>query len=313
MKLAKNTVLVFAGVLVALGIIAAFVSILMVHGDFKRLSTTSPYEKKSYSAEAAGINNMILNDSDKKVMIVKSPDDKIHLSYYDRDNEKYTIHVSNGRLSIDFKRSKNWYDYIGIDFYGSSSFKIAVPDDMACDFSLNTSNALISAENISEKGNLSVKTSNGDVVLSNIKTTGSLKTATSNGKTELSNIKITGSVESACSNGEISAKEGAASGFFLHSSDGELILTDLTSQKEIDAETSNSKVQIGNISVGTSLKIGTSNGDIAGNISAPIGDFHITSRTSNGNNSLPESLTGGSKALNVKTSNGNINLRFSSH
>lgn len=311
MKLTKKVPLIIAIAFAAVGILLAAVSVVMVHGDFRLLSTTTPYVEKTYSVNADTVHTVILNTYDQKVQIVKSADNQIHLDYFDRDKEQYTISSSNGELLIDLTRNMKWFDYIGIDFYGGVTFKIAVPDDMVCDFSLSTSNGQITMDNLSEKGNLALTTSNGNIVLTDVTTTGSLKSGTSNGYIGMSNLSAAGPIEASTSNSNISANGVSASGISMHSSNGKLNLSNMNSKKDIDIGTSNSNIQFSNISVATLFKIRSSNGSINGDINDTMKDFTVISHTSNGNDNLPESLAGGSKSLDVKTSNGNINVSFS--
>lgn len=312
MKLTKTPVLIAAGILVVLGLFTAIVSFFMVGGDFSRLGSNSGYTEKSYVTEAAAIKELVLNTSNTQVRVISSPDNKIHLHYYERDKEKYTITDSDGRLEIDLNKDMHWYDHIGFDFnfMGNLTFQIAVPNSMACDFALSTSNNEISISNLSENGNLKLNTSNGGIVLDHLSTTGSLESDTSNSSISLSSVKVDGSIVTTTSNGGISFEGATASGVTARSSNGRLRLTDVASQKDIYAETSNNGIEISGLSAETAITLRSSNGNITGAIADPMSEFSIRSQTSNGNNSLPGNLSGGKKNLDVSTSNGSIDVRF---
>src|ERR1035437_5986149 len=109
MKLTKRISLIIAIVIAVAGIILVSISFVMVNGNFKLLSNRAPYEEKSYSVKADGINKIILNSSNTKVNVVKSADDKIHINYFEREKEYYTINVSDkGELLIEFTNNMKW-------------------------------------------------------------------------------------------------------------------------------------------------------------------------------------------------------------
>ncbi|MEM1484376.1 DUF4097 family beta strand repeat-containing protein [Oscillospiraceae bacterium PP1C4] len=291
MRITNRLVIIVAVVLTVVGIGLTSAAVVMVNGDFKRLSTTDPYEEKEYYVKADGINTITFNDSSARVNIVKSNDNQIRLNYFENEKEYYTIDVSdNGELAIMFESNIKWQNFVGFNLGSRDFFEIAIPENIKCDISLKTSNGIITADNLSIDGDISLKTSNGAIALSNINTDGNVTAVTSRGSISASNL----------SSQDFSAK----------SSTGELRLTDVICEVKITAETSNGEIEIANISFGAGLKLKSSNGKITGTVRGRMEDFNIISRTSTGRNNLPEDRTGGNKTLEAKTSNGSIDIAF---
>ena len=95
----------------------------------------------------------------------------------------------------------------------------------------------------------------------------------------------------------------------LTTSNSRLNLDGASSASHMTLVTSNGSVQVSRLFPGGTLEMRTSNGSITGILPGRQSDWSIQSHTSNGRNSLPTQQPG-NKPLNVRTSNGSINLRF---
>lgn len=155
-----------------------------------------------------------------------------------------------------------------------------------------------------------MRTSNGDLNLRSMKIDGGVTADTTNGKIDISDITIAGSFETNTTNGSATCDKVSSKDFSTHSVNGKIYLSGVTCLEDLTGTTTNGEVVIKNISVGTGIKLQSTNGRVAGTIKGDMRDFGITSHTSNGSNNLPQSLPGGTKALDVSTSNGAIDISF---
>ena len=83
----------------------------------------------------------------------------------------------------------------------------------------------------------------------------------------------------------------------------------VSAPQSLTLKTSNAVIRVSKLD-SPAISLTTSNAGIKGSLPGRMEDYAIKSGTSNGKNSLPNERAGGSKTLNVKTSNANISLEF---
>jgi hypothetical protein len=291
MKKSNKVLVIMMVVLLVIGSLFMLSAVVVAKGDFSLLTGAKAFEEKNYSVASSGISNINLRGANAKLNATKSNDDQIHLTYFENDKEHYDISVSqSGELSIIGRNDYQWYDYLRFNLNSSESIDIAIPDNSKCNLSLRTSNGNMTVNSLSVDGNISSETSNGSIDTNDINITGSFDAKTTNG---------------AITENNISSKE-----FSANSSNGKINLTNVTSLESITGTTSNGEIGITNIIAGTGIRLQSSNGRISGIIKGNMRDFGITSHTSNGSNNLPNNMPGGTKTLDVTTSNGAIDISF---
>lgn len=69
-------------------------------------------------------------------------------------------------------------------------------------------------------------------------------------------------------------------------------------------------IHVTGLEVGSSVRLEAKDGDITGTIKGSYDDFTITSNAHKGSNNLPTSKTSGTKHMEVRTNNGNINVEI---
>ena len=307
---AKTVILFIAGGLLVIGIILCFIAFAISDFKISGILTRGPFIEKTFTVSANNITSVYIEDSNKKVTIIPSDDEQIHVLYSEDEKEIYKIQNDGGKLSIVLKNNRRWYEYIGVLSWNfdSNPLTVKIPASYAGSIDCTTSNGDVTVSDFTALDILNVSTSNAGIALSeiNVKQTilhtsnGKIKadnlqaesfsSETSNASVELSNIRKAQSISCKTSNGRITVKQASGHNIFL--------------------KTSNSNIEIGQIEVGNEITCNTSNGNIKGNVSGNMNDFSITSRTSNGDNNLPKSSTGGNKIMKIHTSNANIEINF---
>lgn len=157
---------------------------------------------------------------------------------------------------------------------------------------------------------LDIHTNNAKALVDNI-TAKNLNVKTSNGKIHISNLN-SNEVLLHTSNGGISADNTAVKSFNAKTSNGRIDLIDVNSPNKLHIKTSNGAISIKNI-LSDDISLVTSNGKIDGNIIGEINNYNISSKTSNGNNSLKvynNQNPNPNKNLLAHTSNGDIAVIF---
>ena len=128
------------------------------------------FEEKSYAVDAAEIAEVSIDVRDRTLAVSLSPDDQIHIGYYESDTESYDIAVSEaGVLTMAAVSDKNWTDYIG-GKAGSDSRTISlqIPDGLLPALTLSTTNEDISLPALHITDRVSLTTNGGDITFAQL-------------------------------------------------------------------------------------------------------------------------------------------------
>lgn len=270
------------------------------------METQAPFEEKTFTSNS-NITSIQIEDKNTPVILTKSSDDKVHITYYENNKRKYSI-SENGILSVKKINNYQWYDYFFNISFQIKSLTVEVPESFKGDITIDTNNAKISIEDL-EVSNLTAVTSNGSIELRSVKANENIETHTSNGSVDIQKITV-GKLNIETSNAHITCKEINSTDLSAKTSNGRITLSDVKTENEVFAKTSNGSIETERLLAEKSITLNTSNASITGSVSGSIADYSIVSHTSNANNNLPENLQGGSKQLNVDTSNGRIDITF---
>lgn len=134
---------------------------------------------------------------------------------------------------------------------------------------------------------------------------------TSKGDIVFSEVDISGSVDAETSDGKIKISDVTVDTVLkLKTKNDDIILSEVSSEDTIDASVSNGNIVVINVEVDDTMKIKTKNGDITGTVKGSYDEFSISSKVSKGKNNLPENKDRGAKKLDITTNNGDINIEF---
>lgn len=344
----KIKLIVTAAICLVAGLVIFCIGFGIADFEFKNLSSESDYTEKTFDSSEV-YNTIVVEDKDSDVDIVKSEDDKFHVSYFENEKKQYEVKEKNNVLSLTVKDKNKWYDSIFNYNYKNRKTTIEVPEAFYGKIVAQTSNSYISLSDI-KATDIEAITSNDDIIIENVTCDGTLTATSSNGSINIDKINIGSEAEFKTSNENISITDVICNGSVTATSSDADIIVDRT-QIDSDAKfkTSNDNFEItnttcGNLTIDTSngdvnlshvlskglLKITTSNddvafdvvefgkaldcknsnGDVEGTIVGEPKDFSITSKTSNGENNLPESFIAGEKVLKIITSNDDIHIQF---
>lgn len=294
-------------IVIAIGLGVFACGFAMSGWNIFEMETQQSFEEKTYTSTSK-INEIQIDDKNTPVILTKSKDDKVHITYYENNKEKYNI-SENGVLSIKKIDNYKWYDYFFNITFQMKSLTVEIPETFKGDITVDTNNAKINIEDL-EVNNLIAATSNGVIEISSLKANKNIEVQTSNGSVDIEKIKAIGNINIETSNAHINCEEIASSDLSAKSSNARIALFDVRTENDIFAKTSNGSIETEKISAEKSITLNTSNAGIIGTVSGSIADYSIISHTSNASNNLPEFLQGGSKQLNVDTSNGRIDISF---
>lgn len=179
-----NKAQVASAICLVIGLILFIAGFAMLDFDITKLSTVTPYRAESFSSSGP-VRAIYVDDSNASIECSPSTDDKVHITYYENDQEYYDIsQSSNGDLNIKNKSHRQWYDYIfniqfeqpkllvevPMNYYGDITVKshdgnVLVKDINVDDLLLTTLDDEIQIQNVSASGRLEVKAFDDSIYL----------------------------------------------------------------------------------------------------------------------------------------------------
>ncbi|MDR0916055.1 MAG: hypothetical protein LBN02_02570 [Oscillospiraceae bacterium] len=236
-----------------------------------------------------------VNDVNSAVILRRSGDGHITLDYHNTEKKRYEVGVVGGVLTVRAVMNLPTREYFGIfglrGLFGgvTQPIIVSIPATFDGAIELTTRNAHIEASSVALTRSLTLATSNSHVDVRDLSVGGALKVSSSNARITLDNVNAV-AISASTSNARCEASNVRA--------DGDLTLT-----------TSNSRISAEHIAA-AKIVLRTSNSRVSGTIEGAIRDYSVRSRTSNGSSNLPTDMGGGDKSLDVHTSNGTIDVRF---
>lgn len=274
-------ILIISAVLFLIGVML-FVGAFALSGfDLSKLSNVK-YTKKA--AEFHDIHNIIIDDENNSVKILRADTDSVQVSYHDSDKAHYVITESGGTLYIKKETTSFFFNFFTLDF-SDHTLTLTVPESSIGEISVHTQNGSVTLEGVNAE-RADVTSSNGGIYISggNI---GVIDTDTSNGPVKLWDMesrKIT-----------------------ADTSNAKIVITSVN-VPELDASTSNGGIEAYSVRSKKCI-LETSNGSVDVLMIGDPSEFRISHRTSNGSVDAPPSGSG-PRELFVGTSNGNIRIKF---
>lgn len=296
MKRAFLKIAIVGGVLLLLGGITFVIAMTAVGWDFSVLNTD--YEKKIATYSAEEVNEIVADLSTEDVYFLPSEDDEITVEYFVVKNKRGKVlreivpTLSDGVLRCVEKKKK--YNLTVIDYH---SYKVVVkaPADkvFALSVKLSTGNVTLGEEGKERRlSSLKVSASTGDVNLKG-KTIceGDLTLSVSTG-----DIRFKG--ETRC-DGKVSVKASTSM----------ISVNAPLSAKEIKINASTGDVSCAAPLSFDSLDVSVSTGDVSLLLAGKKELYTYLYRVDTGSSNV-ESFALGSKKVNVRTTTGDIRVRF---
>ena len=290
----------------------------------------SDYGVKTVTAKAAGVRSVYIQTSNVSIELEPGRDDEIIIEYSQDATDSYDFSLENGVMRL-IKRPepRNRFGFL-FQYRRSSRIKLIVPADFAATCELTTGNSSISVRDISFWSWLRCRSSNGPIRLERVKAQGDLNAVTSNSACTLEGLQVKGKLEVRTSNGALRSSEvrgetevtlitsnallsahklQAQGAITLESRNGRLEAELVSTPGALSLQTSNARISVQDVA-SPDIRLITSNGKVEGSIMGKASDYSVTSRNSNGRDDLSGHAWKGQKRLDVKTSNGNIQLQF---
>ena len=125
--------------------------------------SSDPLEEKSYTPDTQ-VREINLDAEDREIEVSLSPDEQVHIEYWENSKEYYEIAVSDGVLTMTSASSKEWTDYIGVKSSDEGrKISLQIPDALLENLTLSTTNEDISLPELSVTGSVSISSNGGDI------------------------------------------------------------------------------------------------------------------------------------------------------
>ena len=266
MKKTTKNILIISGLSFVLGSIICTITLFSINCDLTKLSGMgATYVEHKLSVSD---NISIANDISPYLCIGESPDNKVHISYYDNHRFKYKIKQNSEKLSLEQvilnnkDRQMSFFEKLQFSIFSwGLGVVVLIPSQFRGTLTANISSAILTFENISVD-NIDLQASTAFTTFENI---------------SANNIDILTSTAISTFN-DLSAKSIA-----LESSSGKIEFSNLDAQN---------------------IDLNLNGGRLSGTILGNKNDFTIVNTSRKHLKNIPESGGQGSKTLNLAISSG---------
>ena len=324
---------------IVFGILIAFISLLMVGFDLNRLNTDGEWEQRTLVQPLGEISEIHIDSRNVRIEVRPSGGDEIVITYFENNHTTFTETTTNNSVSLIQDRNTNRiFHQFGVRFnVGQGGIVVEIPEKALLAGDFRTRNGRIEISEMSFD-KLQARSSNGVVRLSEVAVDGEVIVDTTNAMIQLSDSDFNDHVSLSTTNGNINIEDvNLAGNLTMRTSSGGGNLTNVTSTGDLTLRTTNGRIETRNVTARGDMDFSTTNGAVNlertifnnANITTTNGrvtindlqdheDYRIVTRTSNARTIIGElrlegrnnSIGDGERLLDIRTSNGNIEVRF---
>ena len=281
MKKSTKIWIITATALIIVGSLAFGFVMSFLKWDFVKLST-SKFETNKHDINQEYKDISIVSPT-ANIEFLPSEDNKSRVVCYEEENAQHKIAVKDGVLFIELEETKEWYEYIGINF-GTPKITVYIPKNEFGALSIESSTSDIEIKDMS-LDSINVNVSTGRVLISNINCNNDIKVKVSTGKVLLSNVL--------CKN---VATEGNT---------GDIDLKDVIAREKFSIVRSTGDIEFFDCDA-SEIYMETDTGDIEGIL---LSEKVFITKTSTGDIEVPKTVTGGKCEIITDTGDVEIDIK----
>lgn len=282
---------------------------------------TGDYSERTVDIPAAGIEKLVINDTDSKISIVPSDDGDFHVTVRENEQNLYDIDSKNGTAEINGEKT---FSLISFNM-DSSSVSVAVPEDytgkisvdssnsrvecsVGTDIDIENSNGRVELSDIAKGGAITVKTSNSRISAENI-IASELSLTNSNGKIKGENLSVSGRTVLSAENSKVDVEDSSfGSSGSISSDNGSVEISDCFLGNDMTVSSDNGSVHMDDFSF-ENLLVKARNGSIHGSAYGEKENYTIKASAKNGSSDIESGGTG-KYILELDSNNGSIDFDF---
>lgn len=282
----KSTVVLFA--ILVFGLILVFVGFGISGFSFASISGKGNVINIDKTYEISDNYSILMEDTTTNIIIRKSFDDNVHLSYQEVENDyKYEVYLEGNELTIkrvDFRN--RYFDFIRLSNIIDRYLYIDLPEK--------------------DINSITIKCSTGDIYVRDIYKTNKMECAITTGDIEISNCKVN-ILDLASKTGEIDVYNTEAKLINASTTTGSHEFGNVNSE-EVNVTASTGDVEFDNIN-SLIINIKTTTGDVEGSLFDDVINYNVKVKTSTGRKNIRQ-YDAGDKMLNITTTTGDIDVSF---
>ena len=311
MRKHTKIILVIAGACLAMGFMLMAFTYAIIGGDMSRINTGSKFEKKEYEISQSKIDNLVVDIKSNEVEIIGTDTDKIHITYYENDTQKYEI--SDADKTLNFRQvpdRKIRLFQINLDFE-SYKIRIEMPQKLAGELKIDNKSGSVDLENLNIGKDIIANISSGSLRADKVTTNQNMSVMARSGSVKANDILVKEDAKLDLSSGALTIQNFEAKNVETNISSGDVHLSNVKAEDKIKCDANSGTMSIDKLDAGKKIDISSESGSIRGSIVGEMSDFTIHTTVASGNSNLPESMEGGSKQLDINARSGNIKIEFS--
>lgn len=295
-----------------------FVTVFAISGwDITKLSDKK-HETNSYTFTDS-VSSIAINSDTADITIVPSFESYVKVVCEESEDEKHTVSVKNGTLSISLVESE-WYEYISVFSFGETKITVYLPIqeygklsitehtgdvEISKDFKFESIDITASTGSVkcyaSASKQINITTSTGDMLLSDL-SAGSLDLKTSTGHVSVSSLLCSEGLSLKVNTGDATLQNISCKSFTSSGSTGDLSMKNLIAKDKMSIERDTGDVTLDRCDA-NEIEINTSTGDVKGSVRSDK-TFFVQSDT--GRVTAPETVS--DQICRVTCSTGDIDL-----
>ena len=312
--------------------------------EFRLVGSAPEWEKVEKEFGVGSKEKIDLDMTTCDLVIMKSQDDKIRVTYYANDallrwevketDEALTVTQRHKGMLFGFlypreRRSASLFvpeGFTGIlnaktttgslsleGIQGLQSLNLSATTGSLAVYNANADYALfrvttgdMSVNSCEIRGDMTASGTAGDTLIIGVKTV-QLKVVRTTGDVIVEKTEVS-TLDASLTTGDLDIKTVTAKTASLHTTTGRISINGLSAE-EASISSSTGDIKFDKLETKT-LEMSASTGDVKGTLTGKAEDYTFETHTSTGKNSLPESFGFGEKKVKIKTSTGDIDVKF---
>ncbi len=302
----------YGSILVIIGFCMLVVA--SVIGGYRMFELEDERVEKTYtfSGDYREINYTDMNSS---ILIKESPDDNVHFIAYENEDEYYQI-TEGDVLTINYvgEDEMDWQKniftiHVDFDEYRSELY---IPVSMEPKLVLDNKNGHITIQDLVFTA-IDVLGKNGHIKVENVTTIEDFKLETKNGNVDIEEVKAKG-FDVTNKNGNINIDTVDSNDVAIENKNGSISVSNVYSNTDFELYSKNGNIKLDNIDFQGFLEASNENGTIKANLPGSVNDYSFDFKTTHGTKTLngdkieADTYGTGSKVVEIRNTNGNIEI-----
>lgn len=315
MNKSKKIAVIFAVIMIFVGVALAVSAFAMMGFDIKKLNTLV-FETNTYTVEEE-FRNISIDGAECSVVLSKSEDNTCKVVCQEEDKISHVVEVEESTLAITRQDNRKWYEHIGI-YWGSMNIVIYLPEteydalyvktlsgdiEIPEEFSFESAEILSTSGNVdlaaSVSGDFYVKSVSGEICVANTESK-TVSIQSTSGDVIVENVKTEADMKVNAVSGNVALTNMACQRLTAETSSGDLDLKDVVMRETVHIESVSGEIELYKCDA-ENIWIKTSSGDVTGSL---LTEKTFLVNTSSGDVNVPRTSFGGK--CEVTTTSGDI-------